>query len=253
MAIRSNFEETSGVRSVVSRLGAFSIVEYARDVSVNPATAEASFYAAQMNFRKRQLSVALNNTGVIMQAGAMQMMVGNVEAATNVKGAGDLAKKIFGGTVTGESAIKPRYTGVGSVILEPTYKYLILQNLADWGGAMIVEDGMFLACDDTVNMKTVARTNLSSAALGGAGLFSLSLQGQGIVALESRVPESELIVFDLENDTIKIDGNMAIAWSTGLQFTVERTTKTLVGSAASGEGLVNVYRGTGRILVAPVA
>ena len=183
----------------------------------------------------------------------MQMMVGNIEVETNVKGAGDLAKKIFGSSVTGESAIKPHYTGVGSVILEPTYKYLILQNLADWGGSMIVEDGMFLACDDTVGMRVVARTNLSSAALGGAGLFNLALQGQGIVALESRVPESELIVFDLENDTIKIDGNMAIAWSTGLQFTVERTTKTLVGSAASGEGLVNVYRGTGRILVAPVA
>lgn len=51
----------------------------------------------------------------------------------------------------------------------------------------------------------------------------------------------------------KIDGNFAIAWSNTLNFTVERTTKTLIGSAASGEGLVNVYRGTGRILVAPVA
>lgn len=29
--------------------------------------------------------------------------------------------------------------------------------------------------------------------------------------------------------------------------------KTLIGSAASGEGLVNVYRGTGRVLLAPVA
>jgi len=26
----------------------------------------------------------------------------------------------------------------------------------------------------------------------------------------------------------------------------------LVGSAASGEGLVNVYRGTGKVLLAPV-
>ena len=26
-----------------------------------------------------------------------------------------------------------------------------------------------------------------------------------------------------------------------------------IGSAASGEGLVNVYRGTGRVLLAPVA
>ncbi|MFZ2730273.1 MAG: AIM24 family protein, partial [Blautia wexlerae] len=30
-------------------------------------------------------------------------------------------------------------------------------------------------------------------------------------------------------------------------------TKTLVGSAVSGEGLVNVYRGTGRVLMCPVA
>ena len=28
--------------------------------------------------------------------------------------------------------------------------------------------------------------------------------------------------------------------------------KSLIGSAASGEGLVNVYRGTGKVLMAPV-
>ena len=57
----------------------------------------------------------------------------------------------------------------------------------------------------------------------------------------------------LENDELKIDGNLAVCWSSNLDFTVERTTKTLVGSAVSGEGLVNVYRGTGRVLMSPVA
>lgn len=56
----------------------------------------------------------------------------------------------------------------------------------------------------------------------------------------------------LDNDVLKVDGNMAIAWSGSLEFTVERSGKTLVGSAASGEGLVNVYHGTGRVLLAPV-
>ena len=79
------------------------------------------------------------------------------------------------------------------------------------------------------------------------------MQGKGVVALESDVPRQELVEFVLENDQIKIDGNMAVAWSPSLQFTVERTTKTLIGSAASGEGLVNVFRGTGKILVATVA
>ena len=56
----------------------------------------------------------------------------------------------------------------------------------------------------------------------------------------------------LQEDVLKVDGNMAIAWSGSLNFTVERSGKSLVGSAASGEGLVNVYRGTGRVLLAPV-
>lgn len=52
---------------------------------------------------------------------------------------------------------------------------------------------------------------------------------------------------------MKIDGNMAIAWSNSLEFTVEKTTKSLIGSAISKEGFVNVYRGTGTILMAPTA
>ena len=42
---------------------------------------------------------------------------------------------------------------------------------------------------------------------------------------------------------------MAVCWSGSLDFTVERSGKTLVGSAVSGEGLVNVYRGTGKVLL----
>ena len=75
----------------------------------------------------------------------------------------------------------------------------------------------------------------------------------GIAVLESPVPAEELIIVDLEDDELRLDGSMAIAWSDALEFTVERAAATLVGSAASGEGLVNVYRGTGRVLIAPVA
>ncbi len=45
---------------------------------------------------------------------------------------------------------------------------------------------------------------------------------------------------------------MAIAWSGSLDFTVERSGKSLIGSAASNEGLVNVYRGTGKVLITPL-
>ena len=75
---------------------------------------------------------------------------------------------------------------------------------------------------------------------------------KGMVVLESNSPYEELVTIESNNDVVKIDGNMAIAWSSSLEFTVEKVTKTLIGSAASGEGLVNVYRGTGRILTALV-
>jgi uncharacterized protein (AIM24 family) len=83
-------------------------------------------------------------------------------------------------------------------------------------------------------------------------LFNLKLVGNGIAALESLVPRDELVEIVLENDVLKVDGNFAVAWSGTLDFTVEKSTKTLIGSGLSGEGLVNVYRGSGKVLLAPI-
>lgn len=148
--------------------------------------------------------------------------------------------------------MKPEYTGDGLLMLEPTYKHLILIDLKDWNQSIVLDDGLFLACSSELKQKTVARSNLSSAVAGGEGLFNLGLEGDGIVCLEADCPKEELIEINLENDVLKVDGNFAIAWSGSLSFTVERSGKTLIGSAASGEGLVNVYRGTGKVLLAPV-
>lgn len=252
--IKTNLFKASDAHEIVANAGRFYLLEYGKDISVTPETAGAAFFAAKMNVHKKQVIARLNNDGgVIVQAGAMQMMIGKLRAATNVNGAGDLMRKFVGSRVTGETAIKPRYEGAGLLVLEPTYRYILFENLADWDGSMVIEDGMFLACDDSVGMKVTARSSLSSAILGNEGLFNTALVGEGIAVLESPVPSEELVIVDLVKDEVKIDGNMAIAWSSTLDFTVERTTKTLVGSAASGEGLVNVYRGTGRVMIAPVA
>lgn len=237
---------------VVAQKGPVKIFEHERDMSVDIGSAVSMYYASQMNVRKRQAFMELNNSGYVVSAGAMQWTAGDVKMATNVKGVGDLVGKMFSGKVTGESAIKPKYVGTGCMMLEPTYKYLLLENPADWGGAMVIDDGMFLACEDTIEHRVVARSNLSSAVLGGEGLFNLCLEGSGIVVLESKVPKEELIEVTLENDEMRIDGNFAVAWSKTLNFTVEKSSKSLVASGVSGEGLVNVYRGTGKILMAPV-
>lgn len=248
----SNFTDNDDVR-VIDQLGAFQVIEYVRDLSVTPQTAQMSYFSNIMNVRKRQVICDLSVSPVTLQAGAMQWMIGDASATTGIKGVGDLFSKAVRGKVTGESAIKPEYTGNGKIVLEPTYKHILLLNLEEWNGSVVLDDGLFLACESSLQQKAVMRSNFSSAVAGNEGLFNLGIQGQGVLCLESPCPKEELIEIELENDVIKIDGNMAIAWSGSLEFTVERSGKSLVGSAASGEGLVNVYRGTGKVLLAPVS
>ena len=242
-------------RKFAKSIGNFHVLEYVQDASVSPMNAMNEYFMSKMGVIRRQVVIDIDKDhSAIIQAGAMQWMGGNVQATSGVKGIGDLLGKAIKGAVTKETAVKPEYVGEGCLVLEPTYKYIILADIGKWGPAgMTIEDGMFLACDANVKSKVVARKNLSSAVLGNEGLFNLSLHGNGVAALESNVPEDELIEVILENDELKIDGNLAVCWSSNLEFTVERSTKTLVGSAVSGEGLVNVYRGTGRVLMCPVA
>lgn len=251
--IKTNMFDKSASRNVTDTKGIFTVVEFERDLSVSPEMAQIAYFASEMNVRKRQLTANItNDCGAFVQAGEMQLMLGDIEMTANVKGAGDLLKKFVGSRVTGETTIKPYYTGNGTLVLEPTYKYILLEDVAEWKTGIVVEDGMFLAAEETVDMEITARSTASSLILGREGIWNTTFYGRGILALESPVPADEMIVVDLVEDTVKIDGNMAVAWSPDLRFTVEKTAGTLVGSWASGEGFVNVYSGTGRVLIAPV-
>ncbi len=200
MVTCNNLYNNGNMKQIAS-LGCVKVFEHQRDLSVNPSSAMAAYYAAEMNVRKRQVLIELSGNSFTVQAGAMQWMAGSVNMTSGIKGVGDFLGKAIASKVTKESSAKPEYTGNGLV--------------------------------------------------GKEGLFNLCLTGNGVAVLESPVPKDELIEFDLKDDELKIDGNMAIAWSDSLKFTVERSSKSLVGSAVSGEGLVNVYRGTGRVLMAP--
>ena len=247
----SNLYDNTNMKMIAEK-GASQVFEHEKDLSVSPSSAITAYFSSEMNVRRRQVLINLNGNSATVQAGAMQWMLGDVQMETGVKGVGNFLGKMVSSAVTKETAVKPIYTGKGVMMLEPTYKHIILVDVSEWGG-IVLDDGLFLACDSNLQQKVVARSNISSAVLGKEGLFNLSLRGDGIAVLESSVPQQELIEFELNDGCIKIDGNMAIAWSDTLSFTVEKSGKSLLGSAVSGEGFVNVYRGTGKILMAPTA
>lgn len=252
VVIRNFVGENDNIK-VIDEKGPFKVIEYEKDLSVSPGEVMYKYFASKMNVRPRQLVVDLRKTsGIYLQSGAMQWMSGSSKLSTGIKGVADLGKKFLKSTVTNETTVKPEYSGNGYVITEQTYKHLILLDLDDWGNNLMIDDGLFLAAEKTVELSVKRRTNLSSAFASSEGFFNTVLHGNGYICLESRIPLKELIIIELNNDTVSIDGPMAIAWTSNLELTVERSAKSFMGSAVSGEGLVNVYRGTGKILMAPL-
>lgn len=245
-----NLFNNANMKEIDSKDG-IHVFEFQKDLSVSPDNAVTAYFSSEMNIKKRQVLIELNGRTFTLSAGAMQWVAGDVKMGSGVKGIGDFLGKALSAKISKESTIKPEYSGTGMVMLEPTYRYILLENVQDWNG-LVLDDGLFLACDSRIHQKIVARSSLSSAVLGNEGLFNLCLEGQGVAILESPVPREELIEFELDNDILKIDGNMAIAWSNTLKFTVEKSGKSLLGSAISGEGLVNVFQGSGKILMAPI-
>ena len=196
-----NFTDNDDVRTLDSK-GPFTVIEYQRDLSVTPGSAQTAYFCNEMNVRKRQVICDLSKAQITLQAGAMQWTVGNVNATTGVKGVGDFFGKALRGQVSGESAIKPEYTGDGILVLEPTYKHILLIDLDEWGNSIVLDDGLFLACDSRLKHKAVMRANISSAVAGGEGLFNLGINGSGILCLESLSPKEELIEVTLKDDEI---------------------------------------------------
>ncbi|MEK3880712.1 AIM24 family protein [Paenibacillus sp. FSL H8-0122] len=246
----NNLKDNTNV-IIKEQLGGFSIIEYKEDLSTTTRyEAETNFFMSKSNMRNKQLMIELNNNEVMLSAGAMQYMIGNIEMTSGIKGVGGLMRNMLSGAATGTSAVKPLYKGTGTILLETTYKYLWLIDVDN--DHIVIDDGMFLACETTLDISVAARKNISSAVLGGEGLFNLSARGKGILALEAPIPSEEAVVVELQNDVLKVDGNFALMWSNSLDFTVEKSGKTRLGSAASGEGLVNVYRGTGMVWLAPL-
>lgn len=244
-----NLDQTNPNIEIIedSEYWGYKVIEFISDRSVTPFDALHKYFASEMGCRQRQVLIDMNpDYDWTLSAGGMFWMTGNIVAKTGIKGVGDMVGKFAKAAVTSETMVKPLYKGKGTLALEPTWKHIIPIEVSEWGNALVMNDGYYLASTG-VDLKVKAPDSVSGAVLGGHGYYNTWAKGDGLVLLESPVPKSELVCFEVQDDVVKIDGNLAICWSSGLKLTVERVTKTLMGSAASGEGLVNVFRGTGKI------
>lgn len=230
----------------------FQVLEYphlagGRDLS----TAISYKIMEDAGVRLKQVRIILDDSEVRLESGALSYLKGDIKIESKVGGVLGLGKKLFSSAVTGETAFKPLYKGTGELFLEPSFGYYALIELED--EEIIIDDGVFYACEESIDIEVHMQKNISAMALGNEGIFQTKLSGNGIVVLEIPVPEEEIFKCNLTNDTLKIDGNFAILRSSGINFTVEKASKSIVGTATSGEGFLNVYRGTGEVWLIPTA
>ena len=149
---------------------------------------------------------------------------------------------------TGESVFRPTYTGTGEVYLEPSLGGF---HVMDCGGeTWILEGGAYWASEASITVD-IHRENTLTALKSGEGFmdYQTKVSGQGQVVLASQGPVE---VVHLHNDKLTVDGRYVLARSSGLKYSVQRATKSLLGSMTSGEYMVRIYEGTGTVLMAPM-
>ena len=242
-------ENITVIDSAQCRGTRIEVLEYQKLMgSTDIGAAVNLYYMEKQNMRARQIAVYLENDSVTIEPGAMSYFKGKIEMVSGVT-PGNALGRMFSSMTTGEAVAQPEYRGTGLLVLEPSFRHFLVLNMENED--IIVDKGMFYCAQGGVAVTPVMQKNVSSALLGGEGIFQMELKGTGLVVLECRVPSSEIDVVELKNETLKVDGNFAVLRSGNIQFTVERSAKTLIGSAVSGEGLVNVYSGTGTVWLAP--
>ena len=117
----------------------------------------------------------------------------------------------------------------------------------------LLNDGVFLAGTDGVEMQ-IQTQGIGQALLGGTGgFFIMKTSGHGTLAVSGF---GSIFALDVTagNDVI-IDNFHVVAWDAKLTYNIATSTAKsgflagVIGSLTSGEGIVNRFSGTGKVYV----
>lgn len=192
--------------------------------------------------RLNMVKVDLENAAFRYEAGAMHYMKGSLELESNVPSVG----KMFKSMVTREKIVKPVISGTGTVFMQPSFGEFTILDLQndEW----ILDQGAYYASE--MEIEIGAYTNRAiSAMFSGEKWFQTVVAGTGKVVVNSAGPLEEIT---MNNDKLVVDGRFAVARTSGIELKVTKATRGIFSTVISGEGLVNTFTGTGKVLIAPV-
>src|SRR5919112_1188732 len=188
------------------------------------------------------LKVELNQVTIQAKLGSMVAYQGEVHFEhAGSGGLGRMLKK----AVSGEGTQLMKITGTGEVFLAEQAQDVHLIYLEN---DMITVNGPNLLAFDSGIEWDIRRVQGASSMMGG-GMFNMSLQGTGWVAILSDGPP---VLLNVASAPTFADAQAAITWSSGVSTSIKTDfkMKNLIGRG-SGETIQMAFGGQGWVLVQP--
>lgn len=183
--------------------------------------------------------------GIKAESGAMVTMEDTVDVEGKAEGG---FMKGLGRMLAGENfffqTLKAN-RGAGVVTLAPTSIGSITPIELNGTGYIVQKNG-FLAATEDINIGTKAQ-NLSKGLMSGEGFFTLKIEGQGVVFVNSHGAIHEVEI-PAGRDLI-IDNGHLVAWPETISYKMEKASKGFISSMTSGEGLVCRFTGPGKVFI----
>lgn len=201
--------------------------------------AEVSSSQRVVRQNSRLLKVTLGEP-VFARQGAMVAFQGAVDFEhQGAGGVGKFLKK----AVTGEGVPLMRCIGQGEVFLASNAKQVHVLHLE--GAGLSVNGKNILAFEPSLQWEI---ERIQGAGMVSGGMFNTRLQGHGWVAITTN---GDPVVLKTDQPTFA-DPDAAVAWSSGLTTSLNRTVKAkaLVG-LGSGEAFQLAFGGEGIVIVQP--
>lgn len=180
-----------------------------------------------------------------LQPGSMVFHNGKVKLEGKVNGG--IGKALFKKAFTGETFFMTTATGMDNgaqIGIAPAGLgdiTAIEVGATQWR----LQDGAYLAADNTVDYKTTTQ-GLSKALLGGTGGFIiLETTGQGMMLVNA---VGSMIQFELDGtQEYVIDNSHVVCWEQSLDYKIEAASGTF--GFTTGEGVVCRFTGKGKVIM----
>lgn len=191
--------------------------------------------------------LVLDDETVVIERGALSHMHGDLKLKGRLAG----PIRLLRAALSGEEALRPTISGTGTVYLESSFGGFHVMDLTG-DEKWVVESGAFWCSEGRVR-QTFHRERMATSYWTGKGLldFCTKVSGKGKVMVCAQGPITEIFLGkdSPHGSQFIAEGQIVLARTTSVNYFTRMPSLLPWRRMASGERLLRVYQGEGRLLI----